>query len=412
MTFWILISLMALLVAAFLLLALLRGRPQLEPAAASDLRVYREQLQGVDRDLARGVIAEADASRIRTEISRRILAADAQIQSDSKVKTQARAVNIGVSLVLVAGVIGGALSLYQSLGAPGYGDLPLSLRLERSKDLRANRLDQSTAEARMPAAPVPELPEDYANLVKQLRQTVAERPDDLQGHVLLAQHEANVGNPKGAYEAKARVITLLGPKATSQDFSEFGEMMIVAAGGYVSAEAEQALARALEIDPNNGPARFYWGRMLSQIDRPDLAFRLWSQTLQQGPAGAPWIAAIRAQIEELAHRAGVDYELPPETPHQTAPDVGPSRDDIEAAGEMTDSERQEMIQGMVNRLSDRLATEGGTPPEWARLIGALAVLGNTEQAAAIYGEAQSVFANSPEALNIVQQAAKQAGVAP
>ena len=77
---------------------------------------------------------------------------------------------------------------------------------------------------------------------------------------------------------------------------------------------------------------------------------------------------------------------------------------------MSAEDRQQMIRGMVEGLSDRLATTGGTPQEWARLIGALTVLNQTERAQAIYAEAQEVFAEVPEALATITAAAKQAGL--
>ncbi|MEC8041568.1 MAG: c-type cytochrome biogenesis protein CcmI, partial [Pseudomonadota bacterium] len=55
MTFWIIITVLALAVSGLMGLALLRGRVGDEPPAAFDLRVYRAQLKEVDRDLARGV---------------------------------------------------------------------------------------------------------------------------------------------------------------------------------------------------------------------------------------------------------------------------------------------------------------------------------------------------------------------
>jgi cytochrome c-type biogenesis protein CcmH len=76
MAFWIAAAGIGLAVTALLLLALLRGRADDAPAAAYDLRVYRDQLREVDRDLARGVIAPADAERLRTEVARRVLEAD------------------------------------------------------------------------------------------------------------------------------------------------------------------------------------------------------------------------------------------------------------------------------------------------------------------------------------------------
>jgi cytochrome c-type biogenesis protein CcmH len=70
-----------------------------------------------------------------------------------------------------------------------------------------------------------------------------------------------------------------------------------------------------------------------------------------------------------------------------------------------------MIRGMVTGLSERLATEGGTAEEWARLIRALGVLGDTDQARAIWSEAQTLFSETPEDMAIVQEAAEAAGVA-
>lgn len=71
-----------------------------------------------------------------------------------------------------------------------------------------------------------------------------------------------------------------------------------------------------------------------------------------------------------------------------------------------------MIQGMVQGLSDRLATEGGPASDWARLISALVVLGETENATAILQEAREIFAASPADLALIDNAATQAGLTP
>jgi cytochrome c-type biogenesis protein CcmH len=65
---------------------------------------------------------------------------------------------------------------------------------------------------------------------------------------------------------------------------------------------------------------------------------------------------------------------------------------------------------MVDGLSDRLATEGGTPDEWARLITALGVLGDAERAQVIYDEAKGVFSSDPNALSLILGAGANAGV--
>ncbi len=405
MSFLVVTLLSALLIAVILGFSLLRGRKTREPAAAYDLRVYREQLAGVDRDLARGVIGEADADRVRTEISRRILAADAQMQASTKRAGPPRWATMAAFAAIALIVVGGAVGLYRQMGAAGLPDQPLTQRLERAEALRAERPSQAEAEAAAPPAQIPELDESYANLLNQLRDTVAARPDDLQGHILLAQHEANAGNYPAAYQAQQRVIELSGDAAPADAYSHLAEMMILSVGGYVSPEAEEALRQALRRDPRHGPAQYYLGQMMVQIGRPDVGYRIWVDALRDAPAGAPWGDAIRAQLDELAFRAGV-FNAP-----NIPPASGPSQDDVDAAAAMTPEERQEMIKGMVNQLSDRLASEGGSPEDWARLIAALGVLGEGQRAIDVKNEAMEVFAGNPDALEMIDAAALQAGIA-
>lgn len=408
MTFWIVASGLALGIAALLALILLRGRSAGEPAAAYDLRVYREQLREVDRDLARGVIAESDAERIRTEISRRILAADAQMQKARSGIAQPRGLSLLIAGLAGVAMIGGSLWLYRDLGAPGYGDLTLQHRLDQAERNRTERPDQAAMEAQVPERAPPEVESDYLELINQLRSTAEQRPDDLRGQQLLARHEANLENFKAAYAAQARVVALLGDEAGAQPHADHAELMIMAAGGYVSPEAEDSLRRALAQDPTNGPARYYWGLMEAQIGRPDRAFRIWDETLRQSPPDAPWTIPIRAQIQDIAYLAGVDYKP---APVATPSAAGPTAEDMANAAEMSGEDRQEMIRGMVQQLSDRLASEGGSPEEWARLIGALGVLGETEKAAEIYAEAQGVFVEDSAAVALLKDAALQAGIA-
>jgi cytochrome c-type biogenesis protein CcmI len=210
-----------------------------------------------------------------------------------------------------------------------------------------------------------------------------------------------------AHWAQAGAIAVLGDAATANDFVGLADLLILSAGGYVSPEAEAALEQALQRDPRNPLARYFTGLMLAQTDRPDLAFQLWRQLLEEGPADAPWIAPIRSQIEFMAMRAGVNYTLPPEG---AAPARGPSAADIAAAEDMDPEARVAMIEGMVASLAQRLATEGGSAEDWAQLIAAYGVIGREADARAIWTEAQAVFGTRPEALATIREAAERAGV--
>jgi cytochrome c-type biogenesis protein CcmH len=183
-------------------------------------------------------------------------------------------------------------------------------------------------------------------------------------------------------------------------------MMILAAGGYVSPEAEAELTAALQRDPQNGTATYYAGLMFAQLARPDRAFALWAPLLARSSADDPWAAPIRAQITGIAAEAGqINYTLP-----EAAPAPGPGAAEIEAAASMTPEERVAMIEGMVAQLSERLATEGGPAEDWARLVSSYGVLGEADRARAIWTEAQARFAGRPEELATIRAAAESAGV--
>lgn len=407
MTFWVIVTALSVLVALVMGRTLIRPRHADVPDPAEyDLKVYRDQLAEVERDVARGIIAEEDAARARTEISRRILQADAQRQGVAETASAPRPWAFG--LVAVA-LIGGSLALYMQIGQPGYGDLALKDRIAFAEELRANRPDQQTAMANMPASPaLAEVTPEFASLMERLRATVAERPHDLQGHALLAQNEARIGNFAGAITAQEGVLRIKGDDATASDIADYGELLVMAAGIYVSPEAEAAFRTALTLDENDGRARYYLGVMMIQTGRPDVAFRLWDGLLRRGPADAPWIEPILAQIETTAQLAGVNYSIPA-IGSGAAP--GPSVEDMEAAAAMSAEDRMAMISGMVEGLSTRLATEGGPPRDWARLITSLAIMGNAQQSRAVFDNAMQVYGDNPGAVDIIRKAGQDAGVA-
>lgn len=406
--FWIISVGLAALAALVLMRALLRGRIGDEAPAAYDLRVYRDQLRGVDRDLERGVLTETEAARLRTEVSRRILTADAQLKAQGPAGDQPKGPSRVLAGVLVLGLVGGAAALYMLLGAPGYGDLPLSDRLAASERMRANLPTQAELEAALAETPQtdPQVAGDFLALMEKLREAVAGNPDDLQGLGLLARNEARLGNFAAARAAQARIVEIKGEAATGRDHALLADLMISAAGGTVSGEAEAALRAALRREPGEETALYYLGLYYLQVDRADATLRIWDGLLRTSAPDAPWLTPIRAMIPEVAARAGVRYDLP-ESPALP----GPNADDIAAAEDMSAEDRAAFVRGMVGQLSERLASRGGTPQEWARLITALGVLGESDRARAIAQEAREVFAGNAQAIDLIDGAARQAGVA-
>ena len=100
-----------------------RGR-----ALKTDMQVYRDQLAEVERDLARGVIAVEEAASIRTEVSRRLLAAaDAEATETDNRPAPARASRSAALAVAASTLISGGVT-YGILGAPAKPAQPPAAR--------------------------------------------------------------------------------------------------------------------------------------------------------------------------------------------------------------------------------------------------------------------------------------------
>jgi len=399
---WIVSALMACAVV-FVILQAFFAVPEAAKASELDVQVYKDQLQSLDSDLERGVLTADEAEAARLEISRRLLAADKRAQSE--VAVGAGGVSKPALAIMAVFLLGGSFGLYALMGSPMLPDQPFAARQEAARIARLNRPNQVEAEAKVAALDLPrdEVPADYLELIKKLRETMALRPNDPEGWKLLALHEARIGNLGAAWRAKDKVITLLGDAATAEDYAELAEYMIVAANGYVSVEAENALASALKRNAKSPRARYYSGLALAQNGRADVAYRMWVGLLEEGPEDAPWVGFIRDQIGAVARAAGIRMT------DQNAP--GPSAEQVEAAGDMTKEERQNMIRGMVAGLAERLATDGGKPAEWARLIRAYGTLGEMAKASDTWNEAQGIFGENPDAMAILLEAAQAAEVA-
>lgn len=414
MLFWVIICAIALLSGLALVAPLWRATKTKE-SGHEDVALYRAQLAEVDRDLARGVLAEDEAARTRTEIARRLLAAD---QAAGAVMGNASlGLSRGAGVAVLATTIALAVGIYVALGAfdstGPYPDLSRADRIAAGNALRANRLSQPEAEAAYgtEGAVLAEIPPDYLAMIEQLRAVVPQNPDELQGWELLALHEARIGNYAAASRAQEQVLRLKGDAVTVADRIGLLDRLVTATNGYVTPQAEQVMLQVLEIDPRNVPARYYAGLLYAQTDRPDLALRLWRGVLESGDPQGLYVALANAQIADVAFAAGTEFDPASITPRGPVPAArGPSDEDIAAAADMSNEDRAQMIAGMVSQLSERLASEGGPASDWARLITALGVLNETGRAQMILDEARTAFAGQEADLALIEDAAAQAGL--
>jgi cytochrome c-type biogenesis protein CcmH len=396
MIFWLICVVLTLGIAGIL------AAPMLRPARIEtvnpDIAVYKAQLAEITRDLERGVLPEAEAERARTEIARRLLAASKTTTSTLQTGPTSPLMTIAVGLAVAVLTFG----VYFTIGAPGYDDLPLKARIATGDDMRANRPDQAALETMAPAREPVNVPQEFLDAMEQLRTIAPLRPNDPEVWSRLAYYEADLRNYGAAARAQAHLLAIRGADATVDEMRLLVDFQVAAANGFVSPEAETTIRSILDLDPDNIAARYYLGSLYNLTDRPDYAYQLWRGFAEIDDQTSFYIASARAQIEDAAFRAGIDYALPEIR--------GPSAADIANAEGMTDEDRAAMINGMVTGLADRLTSDGGPATDWARLITAYGALGDDQKARAAWAHAQEVFTADADNMAILRNAAETAGI--
>ncbi len=390
------------LATAFVLIRpLITGPGGTEARGTRDARLYRDQLDEVERDLARGTINAGEAEGARAEVSRRLIAATGRAKTAVAFSPAPRLHSRLLAGIALIGAPALAVGLYLAVGMPGQPDLPLTERaaIEAAQGRLAPRPSQAEAEAAYtpgPPQPLTDEQQDYAGLIARLEILLEQRPDEPQGLELLATGYMRLGRYAESWRAYDRLLAVsgdgAGDRATAGLYAAMAEAMVQAAGGYVSPAAERAIGEALARDETLLVARYYGGLMMAQSGRIGEAIAVWEQVKAETPAGAPWLEFLDDMLAEAkAVRDG-------------APGPGPSAADIEAAGALSPEERQEMIEGMVVRLEERLASQGGSAEEWLRLMNAYARLGRRDDAARVASKGIAAFGASPEAGFLREQA--------
>ena len=232
---WVSFALLTLLCVAILLLPIMRGSDLTADQTEADQAVYKAQLVEVERDLAEGVLTNAEAKTARIEIQRRLLAADRRGQSAANANTPA----LRMSAVSAVGVVVpfATLAIYLSIGSPSLPSLPV-------KERRAEALDHPDQA-------------DVNVLIENLADRLRENPDSTEGWVLLARSYRQANRISEAVTAYRRALS-----TGTQDIvlmAELGEVLIASNNGTVGLEAVNVLEAVLRVDRSDARARFYLG---------------------------------------------------------------------------------------------------------------------------------------------------------
>ncbi len=392
---------MALAAAAAMAWPFFRDRDGPASRAAHEVESYRSQLSEVETDLARGVLSPAEAEAARIELSRRLLTAAEAAEVEAGARPAPSIQKIALGVLAAIGVPATTLAVYLQVGAPTLPDRPLAER-----DFMAERLgsrptqEQAETEFALRAPPPPEPTENLRRmeqLVDQVRSRLATSPDDVRGWDVLARSLASMGEHSESWRAYQKVIELDPEAANAETYANKTEAMFMAAGGYVSPEAEATVDKALELEPGLHQALFFKSLALAQQGKMRPAIEGWAKMLRTAPPDAPWIAQVQDNIRNASAEIGM---APPE---DLVP-RGPTAEQRAAAADMDEDDRKAMIRGMVEGLAAELAEEPDDLRGWLMLIRSYTILGQAADAKAAQRRALEAFEGDEDATEQLEAA--------
>ena len=355
MMLWFVFTLMTLAAVFAVWWPLARRRKSFR--SGSDVAVYRDQLDEIDRAQAASLIGCVEAEAARVEVSRRLIAAAeaAKAGNTAAAPVPARRYRWATLAAAIVVLPLGACLTYLSLGSPNL--VPVSLNAEAGGQ---------------------QLPEGIEQTVAEVEKYLESNPKNGRGWELLAPVYLRLGRFDDAVTARRNALEIFGPDAAR--LGDLGEAIIMASGGVVTPEAKDLFTRANVADPEDVMAQYYLGLNVKQEGRRDEAVKRWTALISSAREGAEWLPMVKAAL------ARVDQKGPPVATAAPSADGAPP-DHGDGA-----------IEAMVARLAERLKTNGSDVPGWIQLVRSYRVLGRAEKVNAAIADAHAALASDQEAL--------------
>ncbi len=357
---WFILAGMAVLAVLAALWPLLRPLPPMKAdSGENEAAFYKAQLEEIKRDVERGLLPQGEAESARAEAARRLIAA---ASGPVQPPAPARPYRLAAAALIAVGLPAIAFPLYARLGQPRMPDEPLASRAVAPQTDGGIEAAVAAVEARLSA-----------------------KPDDGKGWAVIAPVYMRLERYADAAHAYAEALRLLGEDPLRR--SAYGEALVAVAGGVVTDEARQAFDRALAEQPGQPQARYYVALAAEQDGRTAEATRDYESLVADSPPDAPWRSMVNARL------AALKGEPAPGTDAAAIPEA-----------------QRPMIEGMVNRLATRLASNGGGVDEWSRLIRAYTVLHEADKAKAALMSARKALAPDANAVASLDALARDLGL--
>src|SRR4051794_3796434 len=378
MIFWPIFVLMTL--AAVLAVWWPLARRQKAIRSGTDVAVYRDQLDEIDRDEAARLIGSVEAEAARVEVSRRLIAAVETAKAATAVDAPVpagsyRRATLAATIILLP--LGAALT-YLSLGSPNL--VPVSMHAARP------------------------VPAEIENTVARVETYLESNPKDGRGWEVLAPVYVRLGRFNDAVRARRNALEIFGPDAAR--LGDLGEAIVLASNGVVTPEAKSLFERANAINPEDVMAQYYLGLSAKQEGRRDEAVKRWTALVSSAREGAEWLPLVKNALARIDEKEPSIIALP----NSDAAPPAPNASQVAAAAQMAPAERNQMIEGMVARLAQRMAENGSDVDGWLRLIKAYSVLGEREKALSAAADARNALAGDNDNLRRIGELAKELGL--
>lgn len=397
---WMILTLMTVLAAVGLAIPLVRRQDAARARRADAVTVLKDQLGEIEAQAASGALPQPEADALKTDLKRRVLAEGRQPEAAPRPLQERTLLFVALGIVAIVTLAG--TGLYLKIGRP---DVPGASALKDG--MPAGPASMATTAGDHPQGEV-------GAMIAQLEAQMQQRPDNAEGWRMLGWSYMQTGRNAEAATAYGKAVAL--DPNNAEYLSAQGEATVLAAEGSVTPAAEAAFNRAVAADPGDPRARYYLAVAKDQRGDRDGAMNDWIALLKSAPPDAPWAPEVRTFVEKVAADRKIDLSgrLPPmqtaQAPIMGAAPRGPNQQQMADAQNMSEGDRQQMIQGMVAGLAERLRQNPKDRAGWERLMRARMVLGQTQQAAADYRDAARAFAGSPADQQALRDTASQLGV--
>jgi cytochrome c-type biogenesis protein CcmH len=271
-------------------------RPLVRPTAPTgassqqlNADIYRDQLQALDRDLARGAISTQDHSITLDELQLRLLD-DTQASNAPETAVNGSVLSTRLTAIAIALILPlGAAGMYWWLGTPGAID---------------------------PDAQRKATTEKITQMVDGLAAKLKANPDNPMGWAMLARSYKVMGRLDDAEQAFAKATAVIDTDADM--LVEYADLLAVRAGGTIEGKPLALIRQALKINPQHP-----MGLMLNGIAayrRADFAGAVaqWEKLLAIMEPGSPEATQMEADIADARAQAALAKKgartKPPATP--------------------------------------------------------------------------------------------------